>query len=785
LLGLLIKHFISLRKIFFIFLLLLFSSFSGYSNTYAANIKGKVLDGNNASVAFANIVIQELSTSTISDQSGNFSFSQVPEGNYHLSVSRTGYLNKTVSVSIGIVDLDIDIIIEKSLIETQTIDVTSTFNPTDISNSTYSITSIGPRTLSRIRGENIASTIQNVAGINNLSTGSAIGKPVIRGLTSQSVLIVHDGVKHESQLWGDEHGPEIPVFNIDRIEILRGPASLIYGADGIGGVINIITKPLQFSNKKKVITYGALDLNGFSMNTEGAGNFSLGIGTNSFGIRGYAGYRKSDEIKTPDGEFTVNTPDGERIIQGGKLFNSADNEFQGGATLGFKGAYGNISAAYENFNRELQLHGDPSEDPEATPNQKIVTNHFELKGNFHLKRDLQLESIISYENQDRKEFESKEDKSNDMEALNLVLSVSQGDLRLHHKFSKDVSGTFGGSVILHDNKSLAEEKLIPNYDATGFGVYLLEKLEKKYFTVSGGIRYDAKKLKIKETAFEVDENGNPIRTVSPQNLDFNSVTGSMGIVYKPVETLDIFANAGRGWRPPSEFELFVDGVHEGTGRVDKGLITLNPVYKPDPEESFNLDAGARIRSKFFTGEVSLFRNLIDNFIYPSPTGEIDSASGLQIFDIKQDKSIFLGFEYSLQFQPVSWFLISFRGDYVNTKNKVTNEPLPYTPPSKNIIEIKLQKDNLGKLFNPYLSLGTKIVTSASKIDPLEAVTASYSIFNAGLGFDFVLSKSIASIDFNVTNLTDKKYTDHLSRYKYYAMNPGRSFNLKISVPFQF
>lgn len=774
-----------MKKLFLIYSFLLFTLYSSHSIVYGANISGKILDDNSAAISFANITIQELSTSAISDQNGSFIFSQVPQGVYHLSVIRTGYLNKTIPVSVGSSDLSVDIILEKSLIETQTIDVTSTFNPTDISNSTYSVTSVGPRTLSKIRSANIASTIQNIAGINNLSTGSSIGKPVIRGLTSQSVLIVHDGIKHESQLWGDEHGPEVPVFEIDRIEILRGPASLIYGADGIGGVVNIITKPLQFSNKNKVITYGALDLNGFSMNTERAGNITLGLGTNNFGIKAFGGYRKSNEINTPEGEFTINIPDGQRIIQGGKLFNSRDKEFQSGATLGFKGIYGNISAAYENFNREIQIHEDPLEDPEASPNQKIITNHFELKGNFYLKKDLQLEPVLSYEHQDRKEFESEEAKKNDIEALNLVLRVAQGDLRLHHNLSKNISGTFGVSVVLNDNKSLAEEKLIPNYNATGYGIYILEKLEKKYFTISGGIRYDLKNLRIKETVFETNENGIPTKTIAPQNFDFNSTTGSIGFVYKPLENLDIFANAGRGWRPTSEFELFVDGVHEGTGRFEKGLIILDPSYEPHPEESLNLDAGARIRSKIFTGEVSLFRNLINNFIYPSPTGQVDSASGLPIFDIKQDKSIFLGFEYSFQFQPISWILMSIKGDYVNTKNKATNEPLPYTPPSKNIIDVKLQKDNLGKLYNPYFSIGAKIVAAANKIDPLESVTEGYTIFNAGLGFDFVLSKSIASIDFNVTNLTGKKYTDHLSRYKYYALNPGRSFNLKISVPFQF
>ncbi|MEO8665193.1 MAG: TonB-dependent receptor [Ignavibacteria bacterium] len=771
------------KSAFIILALLISKSTLLYSQTF--DLSGTILDENEKPISFANLSLQEISISSICDNKGRYSFSSLPEGTYHLHVSHTGYQNKTLIVMINNEESSLNIILEKSLIETQTIDVTSSFNPTSISNSTFSVTSIETRTLSRIRNGNISSTIQNIPGINNLSTGGSIGKPVIRGLTYQCVLIVHDGVKHESQLWGDEHGPEISLFDIDRIEILRGPASLKYGADGIGGVVNIITKPLQFSGNNKIISYGNIDLNGFSVNNEGVGNLLFGLGTKNFGLKGYSGYRRSNDINTPDGQLTINTPDGQKTIQGGKLFNSGDEEFQAGVTMGLKGKFGNLSASYENFTRKLQLHDDPEEDPTATPNQKILTNHFELKTNIRFNKQFQLEPIVSYEQQSRKEFESIQALEEDKQALNLNLKVFQGDLRLHHNISGNIAGTFGGSVIINSNRSLAEEKLIPNYNGNSFGIYLLEKYEKKYFTVSGGIRFDSKNLNIKETVFEMDENGDPLKVIDPRILNFNSVTGSLGMVYKPDTDIDVYANIGRGWRPPSEFELFVDGVHEGTNRFDKGLITLDSNYKANPEESFNIDVGTRIRGKFFNGEFSFFRNLVNHFIYPSPTGDVDSSSGLQIFDIKQDQSSFIGFEYNMQFQPASWMLLTVKGDYVNTKNKETNDPLPFTPPSKNLLELKIQKESIGKFYNAYLILGSKIVSAAIRVDPLEAVTDGYTLFNAGFGFDYIISRSVASVDFSISNLTDKKYVDHLSRYRYYAMNPGRSYNLNITVPFQF
>jgi iron complex outermembrane receptor protein len=335
------------------------------------------------------------------------------------------------------------------------------------------------------------------------------------------------------------------------------------------------------------------------------------------------------------------------------------------------------------------------------------------------------------------------------------------------------------------NNSLGIEKLIPGYSATSYGIYALEKYNINRFTFSAGLRYDTKTSNIKSTVYSTDISGNPINVFNPQDINFSAMSGSAGIVFRPGENVDIFTNVGRGWRAPSEYELFVNGVHEGTNRFEKGLITLNPNSSPEPETSLNIDLGFRARLGLINAEVSLFNNILNNFIYPSPTNSVDSVSGLKIFDIVQDKSTFRGIEYSLQFQPLNFILLSLNGDYIFTKNNATGNPLPFTPPAKNIIELKLQKSSLWKLYNPYFSLKAKIMAPQNNVDPLETTTDGYTLFNLGIGFDYVMSNMITSVDLSVENLFDTKYVDHLSRFKAYALDPGRSINLKISVPFQF
>ena len=771
-------------KISFLFCIFLFAAGLIKSQSSVQGIiSGVVTDNKGKPIDYVSVTIQNLGLKTYSDTKGKYFFPDINKGKYTLTFKRNGYESKSLEVTVSNKDTSRVVVLNESLIETPVIDITSSFNVTDISKSTFSVTELNSRDLKKQKSQNLSETIQNIPGINNISTGVSLGKPVIRGLSFQSVLIVHDGVKHESQMWGDEHGPELSLFDLDRIEILRGPASLVFGADAIGGVVNVISKPLEFSNNRKAILYGEAELGGFSMNNQGFGNLILGLSSKNLGIKGHFGYRKSGNTITPDGTLDVNTLSGKRTITGGELFNSGSKEFQGGATFGFNDKFGDINLGFEIINREIQMHDDPEENPNATGNQMLNTNQFSMQSVFNISKKVKLEPILAYQMQERKEFESIEDKDVNITALDLKINTFDGNLNVHHELTKNISGTFGAAFTNQHNESIAEEKLIPNYDANTFGVYLMEKMNTKYLTFSLGGRFDSKKLSVKQTVFEVDSLGNPVRTLFPQDITFNAVTGSFGLVYTPIKNINIYSNLGRGWRPPSEFELFVDGVHEGTRRYEKGLKTLDSLYEPRPEESMNIDLGIRLNYAFISIQLSGYRNRVSNFVYPSPT--TDTLEGYQVYDVKQDKSTFIGYEYSIQVQPVKWLVLSASGDYVNTKNEATGKPLPFTPPMKNIFEVKLQKTKIGRFYNPYIKFGTKVVSAQNDVDPLETSTAGYTLLNAGLGFDITLMKSIASMDFSVDNIADTKYVDHLSRYKSFALSPGRSFNLQLSVPFRF
>jgi iron complex outermembrane receptor protein len=749
-------------------------------------LRGKVSDEHGSPLEYANVTLQQLNMTSVTGAGGYYEFANIPAGKYLVTAKRTGYQTKSFYVELLNQDVELDFVLTETLIETPEIEVTASFKPSKIEEVPVSVTSLEGKSLIKEKSQTLARTIADVPGVSNLSTGNSVGKPVIRGLTSNAVIIVKDGVKQESQQWGDEHGSEIDLADVERIEILRGPSSLLYGADGIGGVINIVSKSLLFGNKKPVY-YGELNTGGFSVNRLLSGGLRLGAGLRNFGVSGHLELLRSGNVRTPEGTFVVQTPEGERTISGGELSNSASDEIRGGLRLGFNGNFGTANASVEGSLKHLQIHEDPVQEPGATPNQRVLDGQFQINGIFNLNKNLKLEPVFSYSLNSRKEFESAEQRDVNNPSIDLGLGTYEAATTIHHEFKDNVSGSTGAMFVFQRNRTLGEEKLIPNYNSLAFGIYHLQRYKVGKFTFSAGLRFDRKQEVIKHTVFDSG------KVVNDQTLSFNAFSGSIGGSFSPIEPINLFANLGSGWRPPSEVELFVDGVHEGTGRYEVGIRTTNPGVKVNPEQSINLDAGVRLNYKIFAAEITVFHNLLNNFIYPARTGRYfiqidpetqDTTAILPVFQISQARSVFLGYEYRVQIQALRWLTFSVSGDYVRTRNDATGSPLPFTPSAKNIVELRLQGRKLGRVNNPYLSFKAKFVSPQNRVDLLEAKTNGYTLLTAGAGAEFLIGKSIVSADFSVDNLLDTKYVDHLSRYRYYALNPGRSFNLKISMPFQ-
>jgi iron complex outermembrane receptor protein len=422
-----------------------------------------------------------------------------------------------------------------------------------------------------------------------------------------------------------------------------------------------------------------------------------------------------------------------------------------------------LTADYSHFDQKLEIHEDPAEDPTATPFQQIRHDKVHLHGNFPTEK-VRLELNGGWQRNHRTEFEDETEADT---GLNLVLNTVDLEVRAHHQPVGKFFGTVGFSLMNQDN-NIFNEPLIPDFTSLNLAGFLYEEARFEDVTVSAGVRVDTRSM-------DVDSNSDI--GVLKQTRDYDAVTGTTGLVWHMAEPLAFAASVGRGWRAPTAFELFANGVHEGTIRFEVGDSTI------EPEESFNVDLSLRYASARLQAEATVFRNRITGFIFASPTGAVDTASGFEIFQYRQSDATLIGAELMLKGQATDWLVLSAGADLVRGTNDRTDEPLPFMPANRLKLGARFIQSSWGSLSNLYFSLGSKIVAEQNRVEPNEAPSKGYALFDAGLGAEIPLGAQRVHLDFAVENLLDKAYRDHLSRYKEYALNPGINFTGKLTVPF--
>ena len=714
----------------------------------AQSLSGTVMDETNNPLPLVNVSLPSLHRGAVTNDQGIFIVEKLRPGMYAVEFTLLGYKTETRTMAIASENINLSVVMSQTSLELPGIIVTGTPQPTDVLSSSQSVSAVEGRELNRLRGQNVMQALENSAGVSTYTTGAGVAKAVIRGLTSQRVLVISDGTRQEGQQWGDEHAPEIDAFDVERIEVLRGPSSVLYGSDALGGVVNVIKHHLPSAEVGDPNLGGDLILNGFSNNRHTAEHVSLYGASGAIGYRSHFSMRNAGDITTPEG----------------KLFNSGFKELNGGVLLGTKGTWGGASIDYSRVDQELQFHKDPAEDAEATPFQKVQHDKAHVHGDFPTE-GIRLELDGSWQRNGRREFEEQDAVT---PALHLKLNTYSFDVKGHHQPIGSLFGTIGFSLMSQNNETLAEEKLIPGFNMLNLAGFLYEEARLGSFILSAGIRYDTRSLEVEET---------PDLNIEAQTRNYNAVTGNVGFVYRTSEPVALTLNVGRGWRSPSAFELFVDGVHEGTVQYLVGDRNLAN------EQSLNVDLSARYVTSRVQSELTVFHNKIGNYIFASPTGEVDSASGFQKYLLKQSDATLLGAEFSLQAQVTDWLIVSGGFDYIRGTNDQTPRPLPLVPANRIKAGARLTTASIGSILNPYVSVNVKAVSSQDRVEEFEERTGGYTLFDVGMGGEIAVGLNRANIDLSVENLFDVAYRDHLNRSKAYALNLGRNFALKVSVPF--
>jgi iron complex outermembrane receptor protein len=768
------KHFVFSVSLSFLLL-------TGSSAYGQAELSGHVTDTETGqSLPGATLYFPDLKTGTATDLNGNYKLQNLPASSLVVQVSFLGYTAEVVTIDLSKVHTR-DFQLTPSAIEAKEVVVTGNALSSDNDRSSYSIILISKNQLLTIPSTNLINSISTVPGLSEITTGGEISKPVIRGLSGNRIITLNEGVRQEGNQWGDEHGIEIDQFSADRIEVLKGPASLFYGSDAMGGVINILEQtPARLGSIDGEWVFQA------SSNDRLFSNSAMIEGNQNGWIwRARGTYKTAASFRTPS-EW---------------VYNSGFTEKNFSLMAGIIRKWGYSHLHFSSFNTRIGMIdgtrdsasnqfvdylGNPVTEETAksrsldVPFQYVGHNKISSITNLILK-DNQIRFSFGYQVNRRKEF----GETPDVPGIFLHLDSWTYDLRYTRLLFSSLELVGGISGMTQVNRNRGTEYLIPDFNLQDLGGFVYAKQTWKRFTLNLGLRYDYRHLK--SYPLSLDSLGQPALTgdtlFNSLSRNFYAFTGSVGMTFRLSKAINVKFNIGRGFRAPNISELCAKGLHEGTFRYEIGNPDLNP------ETSLQIDGEISWENKYLNLAFNGFYNIIDNFIYYRNTdGEKKAVNGVwyPVYRYTQGNSLLKGFEIELDFHPVDALHFENNLDFVWGGNLSTGDPLPFIPALHLTDQVKwtFKTHDKSAVKNPYIQVELETHFSQYRIDVFETVTPGYVLLNFNVGSRLRVQNQTWTLYVSGTNLLDTKYYDHLSRLKEVGIyNMGRRITFGLVIPF--
>lgn len=648
---------------------------------------------------------------------------------------------------------------------------------------------------------NLIQALEHIPGVRSMDIGSGFSKPMIRGMGFNRISVAENGIKQEGQQWGSDHGLEIDAFNIERAVIRKGPSSLLYGSDAMGGVIEIMQVPPPSQNQ----FFGELALLGKSVNGTLGSSVLIGIKKNAWYTKLRYSEQRFGDYRIPTDTIVYLT---QKIpIYNRKLKNTAGVERNVNWYTEYrKGKYYSnyaVSNAYQKTGFFPGAHGIPDasrvrDDGDdrniELPYSKV--NHLKITSRQQYIWENRIGSWdIGYQNNRREEWslfhthygtQSPPEKDPNKE-LAFTLDTYSSSVKIKTIASDTWEYNAGFDVQYQQNRIAGYSFLLPRYNRFTSGVFgLVAWKPSRKFSVSGGLRYDGGTVDVSayidpylETYLQNNGYDNEVieqykwRSYAV-NRRFGDFSGSVGMVWNLSGSRLVKANIGHSFRLPGANELAANGVHHGTFRHEQGDPSLRS------ERGWQLDVSYLYENKGVSLSVTPFASWFDNYIYLNPTGEWSLLPHAgQIYRYTGTEAVFLGTEFSFGMDFLTCLNYSFTGEYVYTHNVDEHTPLSFSPPAsmRNVLTWK------GKIFRLYAE--SYSIASQKRVSKNESTTSGANLINLGGNVTVSVGNSMIDINLSLRNLFDKKYYNHLSFYRKVEIpEPGRNFQLSVKIPFK-
>ena len=649
---------------------------------------------------------------------------------------------------------------------------------------------------------NFMQAMENIPGVQAMDMGSGFSKPMIRGMGFNRIAVLENGIKQEGQQWGADHGLELDAFNIGTVNVLKGPSSLLYGSDAMGGVIDITSPPVPSVD----MLFGDVTLLGKSVNGTLGGSFMLGIKKSFW----YAQVRYSEQhfgdYRIPTDTIVYLTQ--KMPVYGRKLKNTAGIE----RNIGFFAQYQrqrykanySVSNVYQKTGFFPGAHGIPDvsrvEDDGDSRNMELPyskVNHLKVTTlQQYAWEKLVLSGDFGFQNNHREEWsvfhthygsQPVPEKDPDKE-LAFNLNTLSASVKVRFIGSSSWEHALGWDGQHQRNDISGYSFLLPEYHRSTTGLLWLTTYKpNNVISVSGGMRYDYGYIHISshEDAYLADylrKQGYDEEQVEHYKWNshavkkkFGDYSFSLGLVWTPSERHMVKANVGRSFRLPGANELAANGVHHGTFRHEQGDANLKS------EQGWQMDASYNLRYNGFSISVSPFVSWFSNYIFLRPTGEwsVLSHAG-QIYRYTGAEVLFAGTEATIDIHFLRSFNYRISGEYVYTYNCDEHIPLSFSPPFSMRNTLTWQRKQV-MLYAEWQSIARQ-----NRVDRNEDRTPGANLFHLGGSLNIPIRGNQAiEITLTARNIFNTRYYNHLSFYRKVEIpEPGRNFQLLIKIPFK-
>ena len=753
-------------KVLLNFLILVLISLSSFAQDFSA----LVVDAkSNKPLENVEIYFPELKTGTITDAEGHFIINHFSQKKIHIQITHLGYMSLDIYLDRAGENTK-KIYLEEDHFELDEVLVSRSTGKLQREN-TVSVVYKSTKELKLNAPLSIGESLTSISGVNVTSTGVGIAKPVIRGLSGNRIVTYSQGIRVENQQWGDEHGVGVGNVGVEGVEIIKGPASLLYGSDALGGVLYFIDE--RYAKHDQAEGFVQSRFNSATMGSSSTIGYKAHQGI--WKLNAFGGYTSHSDYKTPDL---------------GKVHNTRFDEKNFKTSFGFnlKNWISNARYSYLQNNYgivEDAIYTDSNKRSFEMPNQ-LIDNHSVSFENVFFTRGSKLDVKFGYTFNDRREFEEHHDHDEHEEGENeeeneeveeghtMGLELSTYTYNIKWK-SQKIAGLFdvvlGSQGMYQNNTNTGEEVLIPDGNTKDIGLFALSNFDFDALKLQVGLRVDQRILDTENMV--IDES-----TFETLNKIYSGLSFSGGVVYD-FDKVQLRANIASGFRAPNTSELLSDGSHGGTNRYEKGNRDLIN------ETAIQVDFSVSYKNKHFEFEINPFINRINNYIYIAPINE--NIEEQPVFQYVQKDAILYGGELGVHYHPhkIHWLHVESDLSTVLAQDFFGNA-LPLIPQTNlnTLLRAEMNGKSTFRMKSVFLQYLYKF--DQDRVSDLESTTAAYGLTNLGITIEAFSKEKPLDIELGVKNVFNKVYIDHLSRFKTLEIpNIGINFYLGLTYNFAY